>query len=374
MSGQNENWKAITPEALVDAVEHLRSCFDDQLHAYSGITQDLCFAELHSGDARPNTSFYRSEFPAYLKVIGRNAANQFESEHKLGIEPAIFYAYNNALAAGMRSATAIAFKHTFEIALAYAEPLDGGPADWAKAQILMLIHGLRYHVQDWIRNCCDTQPRSNPEQDFESFIFWKEWRAPLFIRMKPSGNLPYDASSTWTREDEITTANLLDGLTKRFIWSQELTLNKLVGDAHVRLVKIPKVRGYNHSAASGGATPGATTATSESTGVKPSVASPEMPKTSTVFISYSHDSNPWLGQVLALSDRLRADGVDCHIDQYETSPPQGWPRWCDKQVREADFVLVVCTKDLSPSIPGRRGIWERARRSLGRLHHYAGTL
>ena len=69
-----------------------------------------------------------------------------------------------------------------------------------------------------------------------------------------------------------------------------------------------------------------------------------MPKTPTVFISYSHDSEIRLGQVLALSDRLRADGVDCHIDQYETSPPQGWPRWCDKQVREADFVLVVCTK------------------------------
>ena len=177
----------------------LAKVIKDQLHAYSGMTQDLCFAELHSGGARPNTSFYRSEFPAYLKVIGRNAANQFESEHKLGSESAIFNAYNNALAAGLRSATAIAFKHTFEIALAYTEPLDGGPVDWAKAHILMLIHGLKHHVQDWIKNCCDTQASSNSEQDFESFIFWKEWRAPRFIRMKPSGNLPYDANSTWTR-------------------------------------------------------------------------------------------------------------------------------------------------------------------------------
>ena len=61
------------------------------------------------------------------------------------------------------------------------------------------------------------------------------------------------------------------------------------------------------------------------------------------FISYSHDSKTHL-IVLTLSDRLRSEGVDCHIDQYEESPPQGWPSWCEKQVREADFVLVACTE------------------------------
>jgi hypothetical protein len=103
------------------------------------MTQDLRFAELHSGGTRPNNSCYRSEFPAYLKFIGRNATNQFESEHKLGNESAIFYAYNNALAAGLRLATATAFNHTFDIALAYAEPWDDGPTDWAKAHLSLLI-------------------------------------------------------------------------------------------------------------------------------------------------------------------------------------------------------------------------------------------
>ncbi len=65
---------------------------------------------------------------------------------------------------------------------------------------------------------------------------------------------------------------------------------------------------------------------------------------SKVFISYSHDSEEHLNRVLALSDRLRGDGIDCHIDRYEDSPPQGWPRWCEKQVRDADFVLVACTE------------------------------
>jgi hypothetical protein len=73
-------------------------------------------------------------------------------------------------------------------------------------------------------------------------------------------------------------------------------------------------------------------------------ASEERAKPTKVFISYSHDSEVHCKRVLELSNQLRAHGVDCHIDQYEESPPAGWPRWCDRQVREAVFVLVACTQ------------------------------
>jgi len=60
-----------------------------------------------------------------------------------------------------------------------------------------------------------------------------------------------------------------------------------------------------------------------------------------VFISYSHDSPEHIAHVLALAERLRNEGVDCHLDQYEESPPEGWNRWMLNQVEEANFVLVV---------------------------------
>jgi len=75
----------------------------------------------------------------------------------------------------------------------------------------------------------------------------------------------------------------------------------------------------------------------------------EAPK---VFISYSHDS-PHAQRVLVLSDRLRQDGVDCHIDQYEMSPPEGWPRWMVNKVEWADFVLVVCTETYQQRFEGK---------------------
>src|SRR5580704_3568832 len=63
-----------------------------------------------------------------------------------------------------------------------------------------------------------------------------------------------------------------------------------------------------------------------------------------VFISYSHDSAEHMDRILALSNRLRAEGVDCIIDQYEESPEKGWPNWCVDEVERAKFVLIACTE------------------------------
>ena len=86
-----------------------------------------------------------------------------------------------------------------------------------------------------------------------------------------------------------------------------------------------------------------------------------------VFLSYSHDSREHKDRVLDLSDRLRADGIDCHLDEYEESPPEGWPRWMVNQIKSAAFVLVVCTQDYERRFSGMedtgRGLgvkWEGA--------------
>jgi TIR domain len=66
-----------------------------------------------------------------------------------------------------------------------------------------------------------------------------------------------------------------------------------------------------------------------------------------VLISYSHDSPEHKDRVLVLSNRLRGEGIDCTIDQYLLVPPEGWPRWMEKQIRESDFVLMVCTETIT---------------------------
>jgi SEFIR domain len=88
-----------------------------------------------------------------------------------------------------------------------------------------------------------------------------------------------------------------------------------------------------------------------------------------VFISYSHnyDRPDYKDRILALADRLRTDGIDCNIDQYEESPPEGWHRWMLNQVDWADFILIACTEEYNLHFRGKEtegkgkgAIWEGA--------------
>lgn len=79
------------------------------------------------------------------------------------------------------------------------------------------------------------------------------------------------------------------------------------------------------------------------------------------LISYTHDSVEHKIRVLDLSNRLVEEGIDCHIDQYVPFPPQGWPRWMLHELKEANFVLVVCTETYQRRALG----YEEAGRGLG---------
>src|SRR5512135_1392410 len=64
-----------------------------------------------------------------------------------------------------------------------------------------------------------------------------------------------------------------------------------------------------------------------------------------VFLSYSHDSDEHAARVLDLANALRRDGSDVILDRYlqPRGPEEGWPLWMDRNIRDTDFVLMVCT-------------------------------
>ncbi|MCB1160195.1 MAG: TIR domain-containing protein, partial [Leptospiraceae bacterium] len=83
------------------------------------------------------------------------------------------------------------------------------------------------------------------------------------------------------------------------------------------------------------------------------------------FISYTWDSEEHKERIRNFSDLLREYGIDCNIDQYEISPPEGWTHWAINQVEESDYVLVVYTENYKnladkkiSSIANRDFIWQ----------------
>jgi hypothetical protein len=68
-------------------------------------------------------------------------------------------------------------------------------------------------------------------------------------------------------------------------------------------------------------------------------------KSPELFIQYTHIDDAYLELALAFSDKLRQDGLDAMIDRYAPNPPEGWPNWMTKQLRDSDYVLVLCSAD-----------------------------
>ena len=63
----------------------------------------------------------------------------------------------------------------------------------------------------------------------------------------------------------------------------------------------------------------------------------------TAFISYAWENSEAQKWVKDLATKLRTDGVDVKLDQWEVVPRDQLPHFMEKSVRENDLVLIVCT-------------------------------
>ena len=78
------------------------------------------------------------------------------------------------------------------------------------------------------------------------------------------------------------------------------------------------------------------------------------PKSPSAFISYSHDSAEHAARVLDLADALCDGGIDVILDRYvHPAPAEGWPRWMERNLDAAQFVLMVCTATYRRRVMGK---------------------
>jgi hypothetical protein len=77
-------------------------------------------------------------------------------------------------------------------------------------------------------------------------------------------------------------------------------------------------------------------------------------KIPSVFISYAWEDgiNQWVRE---LASRLRSDGVDARIDQWDTVLGDQLTEYMEQSIRENDFVLIICTPTYKSKSDARRG-------------------
>ena len=66
-------------------------------------------------------------------------------------------------------------------------------------------------------------------------------------------------------------------------------------------------------------------------------------KIPTAFISYSWDGESHMSWVKELAARLRSDGIDVKLDQWEVSLGDSITEFMETAIRESDFVVIICT-------------------------------
>ena len=61
------------------------------------------------------------------------------------------------------------------------------------------------------------------------------------------------------------------------------------------------------------------------------------------FVSYSWDDDVHKVWVAALATDLRRDGIDTTLDQWHVVPGDQLPAFMEKEIRESNYVLIICT-------------------------------
>lgn len=80
-----------------------------------------------------------------------------------------------------------------------------------------------------------------------------------------------------------------------------------------------------------------------------------MPDIPTTFISYTWESEELKSWVKDLATKLRSNGIDVKLDQWEVVPGDQMPHFMEKSVRDNAFVLIVCTPKYKTKSENRIG-------------------
>ena len=94
---------------------------------------------------------------------------------------------------------------------------------------------------------------------------------------------------------------------------------------------------------------------------------------SRVFISYAWEDEAYRSWVKGLATRLRTDGVDARLDQWHLKEGSNIPEFMNREIRNADVVLLLCSPGYRTKVHGTEegermaGVGWEARLLTGRL-------
>jgi hypothetical protein len=234
----SRKWEAITPDELRPAVEAIRHTFEHYgCWQSKQSTMKLCFAALHPASPNDlgradvhNLDPYRRFL---VSLLGREVERALLGANHPA--PFIFKSYLDVLETALKIAVRKSFENTFKIAKAQTDLVGMHPVEWAKRHMEILVAAQKAGIRVWIKEVCD--PPDLSRRLTEDALLWGSWRAPRFIHMKPAGNTPYEHPSAWTREELVTSEEILEARAEFLTDFLRIYLDEVARAAHVEFAQ-----------------------------------------------------------------------------------------------------------------------------------------
>lgn len=230
------DWETITPEKLKPAIEHVQKEFRTSEWKLRSRIECGCYFSLHPELAtQPTFKGGENLIPFDRRLIWQ--------VHYQGMRESECFAYwTEQFSEILEQEIILPFNSLLKIGLAQQGRLELPPVKWAKTLGDSSLYSLEWTVPQLIKRMCDEQDNRleiNMEM-FDAYCGWVYWRAPRFVYMQPSGNLPYDPATAWEREPSADrTEELLRGITSKMLDPARFKLDQLAGEAHVSLASTP---------------------------------------------------------------------------------------------------------------------------------------
>lgn len=242
------------PADLKPAIEALSKTFDEAHWEFGELTRVLCFARLHNVSQTLNDEEIKKFIPPLWHAqgqVGPAAALRFNELWKKHTLPATFKAFVDLYIDGVTMRMLLIFKELVAIAEANRPQLKGPHIQWARLQMMKVIHADTYKIKRWVRDVCDVQVYNPADDDPDEIVYWKNWQAPSLIAMEPSLRRPFEGGKEWERNDAETSSRWLkhfsdyyvlhleselDGAADRAVveWAQTLTHQPVMSSAPER--------------------------------------------------------------------------------------------------------------------------------------------
>jgi hypothetical protein len=180
-----------------------------------------------------------------------------------------FLTYLNEYTARLKQGTSAAFTALMRIGSTQHHAVKSEAPEWAQTLCHYLLAGEIIGVRRMIRQMCDGKDVNQGP----------DWMAPLFLKMVPCGDTPWNERETWHREDEGVTLRVLRSLTEKAILPAVDAVEQSVKEAWVEYAASVPVRA---------STPPQSSSTRENKQARDAAILKIWPRRKTGHINYKH--------------------------------------------------------------------------------------